>query len=85
VQAIRADAHKTKTFQLEANAGNDEVTRELCSPSHIRTSYSTRQWNYPLGEDAAEKVGKRAAVVGANFVAGKQMAGAFRAGSSFPS
>lgn len=80
VQAIREDAHKSKTFLLVANAGNDEVTRELCSPYIIRTSFSNWQWNYPLGEYAAEKVGKRAAVVGANFVAGKQMAGAFRAG-----
>lgn len=80
VQAIREDAHKSKTFLLVANAGNDEVTRELCSPYIIRTSFSNWQWNYPLGEYAAEKVGKRAAVVGANFVAGKQMANAFRAG-----
>ena len=80
VQAIREDAHKSKTFLLVANAGNDEVTRELCSPYIIRTSFSNWQWNYPLGEYAAEKVGKRAAVVGANFVAGKQMAAAFRSG-----
>jgi len=80
VQAIREDAHKSKTFLLVANAGNDEVTRELCSPYIIRTSFSNWQWNYPLGQYAAEKVGKRAAVVASNFVAGKQMAGAFRAG-----
>jgi branched-chain amino acid transport system substrate-binding protein len=80
VQAIREDAHKSKTFLLVANAGNDEVTRELCSPYIIRTSFSNWQWNYPLGQYAAEKVGKRAAVVASNFVAGKQMAAAFRAG-----
>lgn len=80
VQAIREDAHKSKTFLLVANAGNDEVTRELCSPYIIRTSFSNWQWNYPLGQYAAEKVGKRAAVVASNFVAGKQMAGAFRSG-----
>jgi branched-chain amino acid transport system substrate-binding protein len=80
VQAIREDAHQSKTFLLVANAGNDEVTRELCSPYIIRTSFSNWQWNYPLGEYAGAKVGKRAAVVASNFVAGKQMAAAFKAG-----
>jgi branched-chain amino acid transport system substrate-binding protein len=80
VQAIREDTHRSKTFLLVANAGNDEVTRELCSPYIVRTSFSNWQWNYPLGLYTAEKVGKRAAVVASNFVAGKQMAGAFREG-----
>ena len=79
VQAIREDVHRSKTFLLVANAGNDEVTRELCSPYIIRTSFSNWQWNYPLGEYAGAS-GKRAAVVASNFVAGKQMAAAFRAG-----
>jgi len=79
VQAIREDVHRSKTFLLVANAGNDEVTRELCSPYIIRTSFSNWQWNYPLGEYAGS-TGKRAAVVASNFVAGKQMAAAFRAG-----
>jgi branched-chain amino acid transport system substrate-binding protein len=80
VQAIREDAHRAKTFLLVANAGNDEVTRELCSPYIIRTSFSNWQWNYPLGEYAGSTGAKRAAVVASNFVAGKQMAAAFRAG-----
>lgn len=80
VQAIREDAHRSKTFLLVANAGNDEVTRELCSPYIIRTSFSNWQWNYPLGEYAGGTGAKRAAVVASNFVAGKQMAAAFRAG-----
>lgn len=80
VQAIREDVHRSKTFLLVANAGNDEVTRELCSPYIMRTSFSNWQWNYPLGEYAGSSVGKRAAVVASNFVAGKQMASAFKAG-----
>lgn len=79
VQAIREDVHRSKTFLLVANAGNDEVTRELCSPYIVRTSFSNWQWNYPLGVYAGGQ-GKRAAVVASNFVAGKQMAAAFRAG-----
>jgi len=80
VQAIREDAHRSKTFLLVANAGNDEVTRELCSPYIIRTSFSNWQWNHPLGEYAGGTGARRAAVVASNFVAGKQMAAAFRAG-----
>lgn len=79
-QAIREDAHRSKTFLLVANAGNDELTRELCSPYIVRMSFSNWQWNHPLGEYAASKLGKRAALVASNFVAGKQMGAAFRAG-----
>jgi branched-chain amino acid transport system substrate-binding protein len=79
-QAIREDAHRSKTFLLIANAGNDELTRELCSPYVVRMSFSNWQWNHPLGEYAAERLGKRAALVASNFVAGKQMGAAFRAG-----
>ena len=72
--------HRSKTFRLVANAGNDELTRELCSPYILRMSFSNWQWNYPLGEYAADKLGKRAALVASNFVAGKQMGAAFRSG-----
>lgn len=78
--AIRDEVHRSKTFLLIANAGNDELTRELCSPYVIRTSFSNWQWNYPLGEYTAASIGKRAAIVGANYVAGKQMGGAFAEG-----
>jgi branched-chain amino acid transport system substrate-binding protein len=75
--AIRDEVHRSKTFLLVANAGNDELTREQCSPYILRASFSNWQWNYPLGEYAASQLGKRAAIVASNFVAGKQMASAF--------
>lgn len=78
--AIRDEVHRSKTFLLIANAGNDELTRELCSPYVVRTSFSNWQWNYPMGEYAAANIGKRAAIVGANYVAGKQMGAAFAEG-----
>jgi branched-chain amino acid transport system substrate-binding protein len=78
--AIRDEVHRSKTYLLIANAGNDELTRELCSPYVVRTSFSNWQWNYPLGEYAATNFGKRAAVVASNYVAGKQMGGAFSDG-----
>lgn len=78
--AIRDEVHRSKTFLLIANAGNDELTRELCSPYVVRTSFSNWQWNYPMGEYTAAQIGKRAAVIGANYVAGKQMGAAFMDG-----
>jgi branched-chain amino acid transport system substrate-binding protein len=78
--AIRDEVHRSRTFLLIANAGNDELTRELCSPYVVRTSFSNWQWNYPLGEYAAANLGKHAAIVASNYVAGKQMAAAFADG-----
>lgn len=78
--AIRDEVHRSKTFLLIANAGNDELTRELCSPYIVRTSFSNWQWNYPLGEYAAANIGKQGAIVASNYVAGKQMGGAFADG-----
>ena len=75
--AIRDEVHDSKTFLLVANAGNDELTREQCSPYIVRTSFSNWQWNYPLGEYAAAHIGKRAAMVASNYVAGKQMGAGF--------
>jgi branched-chain amino acid transport system substrate-binding protein len=78
--AIRDEVHRSKTFLLIANAGNDELTRELCSPYVVRTSFSNWQWNHPMGQYTAERIGKRAALIGANYVAGKQMGAAFAEG-----
>lgn len=78
--AIRDEVHRSKTFLLIANAGNDELTRELCSPYVVRTSFSNWQWNYPMGEYTAAVIGKKAAIIGANYVAGKQMGAAFADG-----
>ncbi len=78
--AIRDEVHRSKVFLLIANAGNDELTRELCSPYVIRTSFSNWQWNYPMGQYTAERIGKQAALIGANYVAGKQMGAAFADG-----
>ncbi|WP_454743900.1 ABC transporter substrate-binding protein [Cupriavidus necator] len=78
--AIRDEVQRSKTFLLIANAGNDELTRELCSPYIVRTSFSNWQWNAPLGEYAATHIGKRAAVVASNYVGGKQMAEGFISG-----
>lgn len=78
--AIRDDVHRAKTFLLVPNAGDNEITGKICSPYIVRTSFSNWQINYPMGLYAAENVGKSALTVSANYVAGREMAGAFRQG-----
>ena len=75
--AIRNEVHNSKTYLLVPNASDDGVTREMCSPYVIRTSFSSWTQNAPMGDYAAKNIGKRAAVVGANFGAGRQQTGAF--------
>lgn len=78
--AIRDDVHRAKTFLVVPNAGNNDVTGKACSPYIVRTSFSNWQINYPMGLWAAEAVGKSAFTVGANYDAGREMAGAFKQG-----
>jgi branched-chain amino acid transport system substrate-binding protein len=80
VAAIRDEVHRNKAFLVVPNAGNNEVTGKSCSPYIIRTSFSNWQANYPMGLYAAEAVGKSALTVGANYDAGREMAGAFAQG-----
>jgi branched-chain amino acid transport system substrate-binding protein len=78
--AIRDEVQRSKTFLIIPQAGNDELTRELCSPYIVRSSFSIWQMNYPMGLYAASKIGKDAVVVGANYVGGKQTAAGFSEG-----
>jgi len=78
--AIRDEVHRSKTFLVVPQAGNDEITRELCSPYIVRTSFSIWQMNFPMGQYAATNVGKEAVVIGANYVGGKQTAAGFTDG-----
>lgn len=80
VAAIRDDIHRSKTFLVVPNAGNNDVTGKTCSPYIIRTSFSNWQANYPMGLYAAEAVGKSAYTVASNYDAGREMAGAFAQG-----
>ncbi|MGX5652768.1 ABC transporter substrate-binding protein [Hydrogenophaga borbori] len=80
VAAVRDDIHRSKTFLVVPNAGNNEVTGAACSPYIIRTSFSNWQVNYPMGLYAAETLGKSAMTVASNYDAGREMAGAFAQG-----
>lgn len=80
VGAIRDEVHRSKTFLLVANAGNNEITGKNCSPYIVRTSFSNWQVNHSMGQYAAENIGKSALTVSANYDSGREQAGAFRQG-----
>lgn len=80
VAAVRDEVHRSKTFLLVANAGNNEITGKNCSPYIVRTSFSNWQVNHSMGQYAAEHVGKSALTVSANYDSGREQAGAFRQG-----
>ncbi len=75
--AIRDDVHRGKTFLIVPLAGDDGITREMCSPYIVRTSFSSWQQNVSLGDYVAKNVGKRAALVTSNFAAAHQQSAAF--------
>lgn len=80
VAAIRDEVHRSKTFLLVANAGNNDVTGKDCSPYIVRTSFSNWQVNHALGLYAGEAVGKSAMTIASNYDAGREMAAAFKDG-----
>lgn len=80
VAAIRDEVHRSKTFLLVANAGNNDVTGKDCSPYIVRTSFSNWQVNHALGLYAGESVGKSAMTIASNYDAGREMAAAFKDG-----
>ena len=78
--AVRDEVHRSKTFMIVPQATDDGITREFCSPYIVRTSFSSWQSNFPLGDYVAKNIGKRGALVAANFQSGHQQSGAFAEG-----
>ncbi len=76
--AIRDFVHQSKTLLLVANAGDDSLSRDRCSPYIFRTSFSNWQTGWALGAYAARKAGKTAFVSGADYAAGRQITGGFK-------
>jgi len=62
------------------NAGNAAATRELCSESIFRTSFSNWQPAYGMGKALAATGVKRAAWVSWDYAAGKEAGDGFRDG-----
>ncbi len=75
--SVRDFIHASKTPLLVANAGNDRITGEKCSPYITRLSFSNSQINRPLGGWVAGQGVKTVYVMAPDYAAGHQMVEAF--------
>lgn len=78
--AMAKIAREEGTITIVSNAGANAVTREMCGPNIFRTSFSNWQVCFPMGTEMARRGLKRVVSVTWNYVAGKEMIGAFREG-----
>ena len=78
--AVRDFAHNGKIPIVVANAGNDKMTGEHCSPYLIRVSFSNSQINRPMGPYLADKGIKKVYLMAPDYAAGHQMMEAFKEG-----
>jgi branched-chain amino acid transport system substrate-binding protein len=76
--AMAKIARETNTLLIDPNAGADELTGPLCSPSFFRISFSNWQPAYAMGKVAADKKHKTAVTVTWKYTAGEQSAGGFK-------
>ena len=77
---MRDFVHNAKVPLIVANAGNDLMTGERCSPYMIRVSFSNSQINRPMGPYVAAQGHKTAYVMAFDYAAGHQMIDTFKAG-----
>ena len=80
VMALVQAAREKEIPLFIPNAGNVAATRELCSPSVFRSSFSNWQPAYGMGKALAAKGVKKAAWVTWDYAAGKESAEGFRDG-----
>ena len=77
VMALVQAAREKEVPLFIPNAGNVAATRELCSPSVFRSSFSNWQPAYGMGKALAAKGVKKAAWVTWEYAAGKESAEGF--------
>jgi len=77
VMALVQAAREKEVPLFIPNAGNVAATRELCSPSVFRSSFSNWQPAYGMGKALAAKGVKKAAWVTWDYAAGKESAEGF--------
>lgn len=80
VMALVQAAREKEVPLFIPNAGNVAATRELCSPSVFRSSFSNWQPAYGMGKALAAKGIRKAAWVTWEYAAGKESAAGFRDG-----
>ena len=80
VMALVQAAREKEIPLIIPNAGNVAATRELCSPSVFRSSFSNWQPAYGMGKALAARGVKKAAWVTWDYAAGKESGEGFRDG-----
>ncbi len=75
--ALRDLVHEAKVSFVCALAGGNDLTRKKRSPYVRRSSFTSWQLSYPLGQWAAENVGKKAYIIAADYAFGHESADAF--------
>ena len=80
VMALVQAAKEKEVPLIIPNAGNVAATRDLCSPSVFRSSFSNWQPAYGMGKVLAAKGVKKAAWVTWDYAAGKESGEGFRDG-----
>ncbi len=76
--AVRDFAEGSKVPVIVANAGNNDMTGERCSPYIIRVSFSNAQMNRPMGDFMADQGIKKVYLMAPDYAAGHQMMEAFK-------
>jgi branched-chain amino acid transport system substrate-binding protein len=76
--AMAKIARESNTLVVDPNAGADELTGPLCSPSFFRTSFSNWQPAYAMGKVAADRKHKTAVTVSWKYTAGEQSSNGFK-------
>ena len=80
VMALVQAAREKEVPLFIPNAGNVAATRDLCSPSVFRSSFSNWQPAYGMGKALAARGVKKAAWVTWDYAAGRESAEGFRDG-----
>lgn len=76
--AMAKVAKETGTLLIVPNAGADAITGPMCAPNIFRSSFSSWQTGYAMGEAMARKGHKTAATITWKYAAGDEMTRAFK-------
>ncbi len=76
--AMAKVARENKTLLIVPNAGADELTGPLCTPTLFRSSFSNWQPAYAMGKVAAQKGHKKIVTLTWKYAAGQQAVEGFK-------
>ncbi|NMG75465.1 ABC transporter substrate-binding protein [Aromatoleum diolicum] len=76
--AMARVARETNTLLIVPNAGADEITGPLCAPNIFRTSFSSWQPSYAMGNVMAERKHKTVVTLSWKYAFGEQSVAGFK-------